>query len=118
MPYDVAATIAGEHYPASPHLTAALQLEWYAASLPPAVPVGSVSTGVQSVSYNPAAIPGDTGAALERARWHRSFIKGGVVSVPATVSTDYVWVDFWGYGTLGDYPNDTPVPLIPRAPLP
>jgi hypothetical protein len=87
MPYDVAAGIAALYWPGDPHLTAALQWEYYAATLPPSPAVSQVNTGAQSVSYDPAVPVGDYGAALERARWHRSFVADEMVSVPLVVDT-------------------------------
>jgi hypothetical protein len=88
VPYDVAAGIAALYWPDNPHLTAALQWEYYAAMLPPTPSVSSVSTGVQSVAYSPAAPSGDYGTALSRAAWHRSFVDGELVSVPLVVAGD------------------------------
>lgn len=70
-----AQAIADAVWECDPHLCAALQWEAYAATLPLAPAVASVSTGAQSVAY-PAGQPaaGDYGMALARAAWHRSFL--------------------------------------------
>lgn len=97
VPYALAEAIATEWWDVSPHLCAALQWEFYAGMLPPTPAVSSVNTGVQSVSYSPAAPVGEYGAALGRAQWHRSFLVGDLVSVP--LDLDYpmpdslLWVD-------------------------
>jgi hypothetical protein len=82
LPEDQAEAIADEWWDADPHLCAALQWEAYAATLPASAPVAQVSTGAQSVSYSPPVPGGDYGAAMARAAWHRSFVIGGLVSVP------------------------------------
>jgi hypothetical protein len=76
-------------WPASPHLTAALQWEAYATTLQPTSPVSSVSTGAQSVSYEPAMMPGAYGDALRQAEWHRSFL-GDTYSVPLSSPSESV----------------------------
>ena len=76
MPYDVAAGIADLYWEDNPHLCAALQWEWYAATLPMGPAVQSVSTGAQSITYNPSAMVGTAGEALAKANWHRSLISG------------------------------------------
>jgi hypothetical protein len=86
LPVDQAQCIADALWEDDPHLCAALMWEAYAAMLPPAVPVASVSTGVQNVSYSPAASPGKLGEALSRAAWHRSFVSGALISVPLEVA--------------------------------
>jgi hypothetical protein len=78
---DEAQGIADAWWSEDPHLCAALQWESYAATLPPAPTVASVSTGVQSVAYSPAMPGGQLGLALGRAAWHRSMM-GTLVSVP------------------------------------
>jgi hypothetical protein len=80
LPAGEAARIADAWWDEDPHLAAALMWESYAATLPPGLPVSSVTTGYQSVSYGSATPGGDLGAALTRAQWHRSFTTG--VSVP------------------------------------
>jgi hypothetical protein len=82
LPVDQAQCIADAWWDYSPHLCAALMWEAYAAMLPPATAVASVSTGAQNVSYSPASPGGDLGAALSRAAWHRSFITGELASIP------------------------------------
>jgi hypothetical protein len=86
LPADQAQQIADAVWDTSPHLAAALMWESYAAMLPPTPAVSSVSTGVQSVAYSPAAPTGDYGLAIGRAEWHRSFLVGEVVSVPMIVA--------------------------------
>ena len=81
LPRDEAQAIADEWWAGEPHLCAALQWEAYAATLPPAPVVASVSTGVQSVAYSPAMPGGQLGLALSRAAWHRSMM-GSLASVP------------------------------------
>lgn len=83
LPVEEAARIADACWDDDPHLAAALQWEAYAATLPPAASVSSVTTGYQSVSYAPAVPGGDLGLAMSRAAWHRSFSTGG--SVPLRV---------------------------------
>jgi hypothetical protein len=78
---DEAQAIADACWDDEPHLAAALMWESYAATLPPAPNVTAVSTGVQSVVYNPAMPSGPLGLALSRAAWHRSLM-GSLVSVP------------------------------------
>jgi hypothetical protein len=85
LPYDQAQDIADAIWADDPHLAAALMWEAYAAMLPPAPSVSSVSTGVQSVAYSPAAPVGEYGLALSRAAWHRS-LASGLVSVPLEVA--------------------------------
>lgn len=53
------------------HLGLAWCWEAYASTLDPSPSVVSVSTGVQSVSYNPASPSGPYGVAMARATWHR-----------------------------------------------
>jgi hypothetical protein len=76
-----AQAIADAWWDDEPHLCAALMWESYAATLPPALAVAQVSTGVQSVSYGQATPGGELGLALGRAQWHRSMM-GTLVSVP------------------------------------
>jgi hypothetical protein len=98
LPADQAQCIADAYDGEDPHLVAALQWEAYAAMLPPAPAVASVSTGVQNVSYSPAVPGGALGLALSRAAWHRSFITGTLVSVPlraAPVLPAPCWPDNW-----------------------
>ena len=78
---DVAYTIAAEWWHLDPHYAAAIAWEFYAATLPPAPSLSSVSTGAQPVSYSPAAPAGEYGAALARAEWHRR-MANTLVSVP------------------------------------
>lgn len=68
-------------YPGDPHTAAAEAWEGYAATLQPDPMDGarSVSTGAQSVTYRDGG--GPRGAALERARWHRSKARVRSVSV-------------------------------------
>jgi hypothetical protein len=82
VPYDVAAEMAAEHWDSEPHLCAALQWEFYAAMQSPTPSVMSVSTGVQSIAYQPPAPTGEYGLAIARAQWHRSFIGSYLESVP------------------------------------
>ena len=82
LPVDQAQCIADAWWDDDPHLAAALMWEAYAATLPPSPSLAAVNTGVQSVSYSPAAPAGEYGLALSRAAWHRSFSSGTVVSVP------------------------------------
>ena len=70
-------------YPEDPHLTAALQWDAYAATLPPTPVVSQVATGAQSVSYSPATAVGEFGLAVTRAEWHRQFLDTAA-SVPLT----------------------------------
>jgi hypothetical protein len=81
LPRDEAEAIADALWDEEPHLAAALMWESWAATLPPAPAVASVSTGVQSVAYSPAMPGGQLGLALGRAQWHRS-MTGSLVSVP------------------------------------
>jgi hypothetical protein len=84
---DLALSIAElSYWPESPHLTAALQWEAYAATLEPTLPVSTVSTGAQSVGFDPAAAPGPYGAAIRQAQWHRSFLSD-LMSVPLYTDT-------------------------------
>ena len=84
LPYGEAERIAGACWDDDPHLCAALQWESYAATLPPAASVSSVTTGYQSVSYAPAMPGGDLGLAMSRAEWHRS-MRGTAASMPLRV---------------------------------
>jgi len=77
LPADVAQIIADATWDVDPHLCAALQWEAYAAQLPPAPAVASVSTGAQSVTYSPPMPGGDAGMAMARAAWHRSLMGNG-----------------------------------------
>lgn len=81
LPRDEAEAIAAAWWDTDRHLAAALMWESYAATLPPAPAVASVSTGVQSVAYSPALPGGELGAALSRAKWHR-LMAMTAVSVP------------------------------------
>jgi hypothetical protein len=83
LPADEALCIAEDWWEYDPHLCAALQWEAYAATLPPTPAVASVSTGAQSVTYNPPMPGGDYGTAMSRAAWHRSLM-ASLVSVPLT----------------------------------
>jgi hypothetical protein len=82
VPRDVAQGIADLYWDDDPHLCAALQWEYYAAMQPPTPSVASVSTGVQSVAYQPSVPSGEYGLAMSRAAWHRSFLSGELFSVP------------------------------------
>lgn len=73
LPLGQAQSIADAYWQDDPHLCAALQWEAYAAMLPPTPSVASVSTGMQSVVYQPAQPTGDYGLAISRAQWHRTF---------------------------------------------
>jgi len=100
LPYGQASAIADQCWMSSPHLCAALQWEAYAATLPPTPAVSAVSTGAQSVAYSPAAPTGSYGLAIQRAEWHRSFLTGGLVSVPLVKAPPtYVpalpWSSWW-----------------------
>jgi hypothetical protein len=86
VPYDAAEAIAEEYWDSEPHLCAALQWEYYAAMQTPSPSVMSVSTGVQSIAYSPAAPTGEYGTAMARAQWHRGFISGAIESAPLTSS--------------------------------
>jgi hypothetical protein len=92
---DLAAQIADAYWATSPHLAAALMWEAYAAQLEPTQPVTSVSTGAQSVGFDPAAATGPYGAALQQAEWHRSFLVD-TYTVPMSL--------------VGEYPAVEPVP--------
>jgi hypothetical protein len=81
---DEAQAIADAWWDTDPHLAAALMWESYAATLPPAPALSQVSTGVQSVSYQPAMPGGQLGLAMSRAAWHRS-MAASLVSVPLAV---------------------------------
>jgi hypothetical protein len=102
LPEDQAQCIADAWWDYDPHLCAALMWEAYAATLPPSAPVASVSTGVQSVTYSPAAPGGDYGAAMARAAWHRSLMVS-LASVPMHRAPPYpphgmypgAWVQWW-----------------------
>ncbi len=83
LPVEEAEAIAAAWWDEDPHLAAALMWEHYAATLPPAPAVSSVTTGYQSVSYGTPTPGGDLGLAMARAAWHRSFTTG--VSVPLRV---------------------------------
>ena len=85
LPAETAQAIADATWETDPHLCAALQWEAYAASLPPSPPVQSVSTGAQTVAYQPPTPGGEYGAAMSRAAWHRSLM-GSTVSVPLTLA--------------------------------
>ena len=85
LPYDQAEQIADATWALSPHLCAALQWESYAAMQTPTPAVAQVTTGVQSVSYSPAAPTGQYGLAMARAAWHRSFLST-LESVPLQVA--------------------------------
>jgi hypothetical protein len=81
---DDAQDIADAWWDTDPHLAAALMWEAYAMTLPPAPSLSQVSTGVQSVSYQPAMPGGELGLALSQAARHRS-LASNMVSVPAVV---------------------------------
>jgi len=80
---NTAQAIADATWLTDPHLCAALQWEAYAATLTPSPSYGSVSTGAQSVSYQPPSPGGEYGAAMARAAWHRSLM-GSAETVPLT----------------------------------
>ena len=83
LPDDQAEAIRSAWWEVDPHWAAYLAWTAWAAMLPPTVPVSSVGTGSQTVSYSPAAPSGDLGAALARAEWHRTQSSyGGLASVP------------------------------------
>jgi hypothetical protein len=85
---DEAQAIAEAWWDEDPHLAAALMWEAYAATLPPAPAVASVSTGVQQVVYGQAVPGGALGAAMARAAWHRSFTSA--TSAPLVLAGDVV----------------------------
>jgi len=92
-------------WPINPHLTAALQWESYAATLEPTSAVSTLSTGAQSVGFDPAAVPGPYGAAVRQAQWHRSFL-GDTYSVQLrSTSEDVVYDD-------STIVVDTPTPVV------
>ncbi|HEX4399676.1 MAG TPA: hypothetical protein VH136_18700 [Trebonia sp.] len=97
LPADQAAAIADQWWDTDPHMCAAIQWEAYAAMLPPAVPVAQVTTGAQNVSYSPASAPGQLGAAMARAAWHRSFVTGELVSVRMHAHHPPAWGYYEGH---------------------
>jgi len=99
LPQQTAQNIADATWSTDPHLCAALQWESYAAMLPPAASVSTVSTGAQSVSYQPPLPGGEYGLAVSRAAWHRS-LASALGTTPLTVADpakasvpDNPWVD-------------------------
>lgn len=102
LPVATAQAIADATWAIDPHLTAALQWEAYAASLPPAASVAQVSTGAQSVSYSPPMPGGEFGLAMARAAWHRSLMgSGGTVPLDvAPPALPSVPGNPWNAGTL------------------
>lgn len=77
------------------HLGLAWCWDAYASTLDPTPSVVSVSTGVQSVSYNPASPSGPYGVAMARAAWHRGQL-GTLHSEPLGRSRGAVLpVDWW-----------------------
>jgi hypothetical protein len=105
LPADAAQAIADQYWSSDPHLCAALQWEAYAGMLPPAPSVASVSTGVQTVSYQPPMAGGDFGLAMARAQYHRSLMSSMdtavlVIAAPPVVpgiGTAPAWPE-WGDG--------------------
>ena len=95
MPLAVAQGIADEFWPDQPYLTAGLQWQWYALSLPVAPTVTTVSTGVQSVGYATGSSP--FALAMERAQWYLDQGQGSLVSVPLSAGDD-----LYGWGPLRD----------------
>ena len=83
LPDAQAEWIAAQWWEVDPHWAAYLAWTAWAATLAPTVPVSSVGTGSQTVSYSPASPSGDLGAALARADWHRAQSSfGGLTAVP------------------------------------
>ena len=72
-----AQSIADAWWDEDRHVCAMLMWEFYAATLPPELPVAMVTTGSQAVSYGQPTPGGEVGAALARAQWHRSFVSAG-----------------------------------------
>jgi hypothetical protein len=91
LPYDQAQAIADDWWAIDPHECAARQWEAYASTLPPALPVAQVNTGVQSISYGGATPGGALGEALARAAWHRTFVTGQLTSVPLRAGRAARW---------------------------
>jgi hypothetical protein len=85
LPENVAQAIADATWAFDPHLCAALQWEAYAGMLPPTPAVATVSTGAQSVSYQPPLPTGDFGLAMARASYHRSLMMTGE-TIPCEVA--------------------------------
>ena len=85
LPADTALLIAEATWDSDPHLCAALQWEAYAGMLPPAPAVATVSTGAQSVSYQPPLPGGEFGLAMARAQYHRSLMMTGE-TIPCEVA--------------------------------
>jgi hypothetical protein len=97
LPVAVAEQIAATWWDEDWYYALGLMWEAYAAMLTPTPAVSTVSTGAQSVSYNPAAPTGDYGEAIARADWFfaRSHNAGGLVSIPLTTGAP---VDAIGLG--------------------
>ena len=84
LPQELAEEIAATWWDSDPWLAAALMWEAYALMQQPTPSVASVSTGAQTVSYNP---PGGRWAlAMARADWFRQQ-RGNLISVPLEVVT-------------------------------
>jgi hypothetical protein len=94
LPALYAQEIADKFWTSDPWLALALMWESYAATLPPAPEVVSVSTGVQTVGY--ASPGGPFALAMARAQWFRDQ-RGSLVSVPLTTGPPLdLWpVDYW-----------------------
>lgn len=75
LPFDVAEAIAVEWWDCDPHEAAALAWETYAASMEPEPSIRSVTTGVQSVSYDSGG--SKWAQAVARAAWHKSMAGSG-----------------------------------------
>jgi hypothetical protein len=96
VPYATAEAIAATYWDSEPHLCAALQWEYYASMQDPSPSVSQVSTGVQSIAYNPATPSGEYGKAMSRAQWHRSFLSGYLETVPLVSSVPKPsWYPSW-----------------------
>jgi len=98
--------IAVCYWGADPHLAAALMWEAYAAMLDAEPSVSSVSTGVQSVTYQPAWPGGAFGRAMAKAKWHRD-MAGNLGSVPVGLADPYIGPERTyrgGYGWWEVYP--------------
>jgi hypothetical protein len=100
LPIAVAEGIADQFWLTDWYYAIGLMWEAYAAMLPLTPAVASVSTGAQSVNYDPPAPTGDYGSAIAKAEWYfsRSHSGGGLVSIPLTTDSpaDEIglgWVD-------------------------
>ena len=96
-------------FPTDDHAAAAEAWEAYAATLAVEPPVASVSTGVQSISYEKGW--SDFDAALDRAQWHRSRAKGVSIEVGGTYA--YGW-DTYNPRVIASY-DAPPLPEIGKA---